>query len=87
MYEHRQALLNGLVLWRGYANKQRRSKDPVVVYLFVAAAAIVLLLVGLYYTRDPLWQPVWINLATGLLGVILLFFLVDRFFGRRMGAD
>ena len=52
----------------------------VAVYLFVTVAAIALLLIGLYYTRDPLWQSVWINLATGLLGVTLLFFLVDRFF-------
>ena len=60
--------------------KQRRTKYLIAVYLFVSVAAIALLLIGLYYTRDPLWQSVWINLATGLLGVTLLFFLVDRFF-------
>lgn len=29
---------------------------------------------------DPIWQSVLINLSTGMLGVALLFFLVDRFF-------
>ncbi len=61
-------------------DKQRRARYLVAVYLFVTASAVVMLLAGLYYTPDPLWQSVWINLATGLLGVTLLFFLVDRFF-------
>lgn len=61
-------------------DKQRRGRYLVAIYLFVTTGAIAMLLAGLYYTTDPLWQSVWINLATGMLGVTLLFFLVDRFF-------
>lgn len=61
-------------------DKQRRSRYLLAVYLLVTFGAVTLLLLGLNYTKDPTWQSVWINLATGLLGVALLFFLVDRFF-------
>ena len=56
-------------------DKQRRSKYLVAVYLFVTAAAIALPAYRPVLYRDLLWQSVWINLATGLLGVTLLFFL------------
>ncbi len=61
-------------------DKQRRSKYLIAVYLLVTVGAIALLLIGVNYTKDPIWQGIWINLATGLLGVTFLFFLVDRFF-------
>lgn len=61
-------------------DKIRRAKYLIAVYLLVTIGAIALLLVGVNYTKDPIWQGIWINLATGLLGVTFLFFLVDRFF-------
>jgi hypothetical protein len=42
--------------------------------------ALILVLVGLFFTDSPDWKSIWINLGTGLLGVVVLFFLVQRFF-------
>lgn len=61
-------------------DKQRRSRYVLAVYLIVLSLAVILVLVGLFFTTSPDWKSVWINLGTGLLGVAALFFLVQRFF-------
>lgn len=52
-------------------DRQRRSRYVLAVYL------VVLSLAGLFFTTSPDWKSVWINLGTGLLGVVVLFFLAD----------
>ena len=37
----------------------------------------VVILIGLFFTASPDWKSVWINLGTGLLGVVVLFFVAD----------
>jgi hypothetical protein len=61
-------------------DRQRRSRYVLAVYLVVLGLAIALVLVGLFFTTSPDWKAVWINLGTSLLGVVVLFFLVQRFF-------
>lgn len=61
-------------------DRQRRSRYVLAVYLVVLSLAVVLVLAGLFFTTNPDWKAVWINLGTGLLGVVVLFFLVQRFF-------
>jgi len=61
-------------------DRQRRSRYVLAVYLVVLSLAVILILTGLFFTTNPDWKSVWINLGTGLLGVVVLFFLVQRFF-------
>lgn len=61
-------------------DRQRRSRYVLAVYLVVMSLAVILVLIGLFFTESPDWKSVWINLGTGLLGVVVLFFLVQRFF-------
>lgn len=61
-------------------DKQRRSRYVLAVYLIVLSLAVILVLAGIFFTNSPDWKSVWINLGTGLLGVVVLFFLVQRFF-------
>lgn len=51
-------------------DRQRRSRYALAVYL-----AVILILAGLFFTASPDWKSIWINLGTGLLGVVVLFFL------------
>lgn len=60
--------------------KQRRSRYVLAVYLVVLSLAVTLILAGLFLTENPDWKSVWINMGPGLLGVVVLFFLVQRFF-------
>lgn len=61
-------------------DKKRRAKYQIAVYGIVGALGIILILISLLFNWLPVWQSIWINLGTGLLGVGVLFFLVDRFF-------
>lgn len=61
-------------------DRQRRSRYVLAVYLVVLSLAVILILAGLFFTTTPDWKSVWINLGTSLLGVVVLFFLVQRFF-------
>lgn len=61
-------------------DKQRRSRYVLAVYLMVLGLSVILVLAGLFFTKSPDWKSIWINLGTGLLGVVALFFLVQRFF-------
>ena len=61
-------------------DRQRRSRYVLAVYLVVLSLAVILILAGLFFTTSPDWKSVWINLGTSLLGVVVLFFLVQRFF-------
>lgn len=61
-------------------DKKRRTKFQIAVYGIVGALGIILVLISLVFKWQDPWQAIWINLGTGLLGVGILFFLVDRFF-------
>lgn len=56
-------------------DRQRRSRYVLAVYLVVLSLAVILILAGLFFTAIPDLKSVWINLGTGLLGVVVLFFL------------
>jgi RsiW-degrading membrane proteinase PrsW (M82 family) len=58
-------------------DRQRRSRYVLAVYLVVLSLAVILILAGLFFTASPDWKSVWINLGTGLLGVVVLFFQAD----------
>ena len=51
-------------------DRQRRSRYVLAVYLVVLSLAVILILAGLFFTTSPDWKSVWINLGTGLLGVV-----------------
>lgn len=61
-------------------DKKRRTKYQIAVYGVVGALGVVLVLISLVFRWPDVWQSIWINLGTGLVGVVVLFFLVDRFF-------
>lgn len=61
-------------------DKKRQTKFQIAVYGIVGALGIILILISLVFNWLDVWQSIWINLGTGLLGVGILFFLVDRFF-------
>jgi hypothetical protein len=60
-------------------DKKRRTRYLLAIYLLVASFAIILALVSILYALDPL-QTLLMNLSTELLGVALIFFLVNRLF-------
>jgi hypothetical protein len=59
--------------------KRRKSRYLLAVYLVVAGIAIITALVGINYCQGSL-QSVLLSLSTELLGVVLIFFLVNRLF-------
>ncbi len=61
-------------------DKKRRAKYQIAVYGIVGALGIILVFMSLVFKWLDVWQSIWINLGTGLIGVGILFFLVDRFF-------
>jgi low affinity Fe/Cu permease len=61
-------------------DRQRRSRYVLAVYMVVLSLAVILILAGPFFTVSLDWKSVWINLGTSLLGVVVLFFLVQRFF-------
>jgi len=60
--------------------RKRRTKYQIAVYGIVGALGIIFVFISLVFTWQDVWQSIWINLGTGLIGVVVLFFLVDRFF-------
>ena len=61
-------------------DKKRRARYQIAVYGIVGALGIILVFMSLVFKWLDVWQSIWINLGTGLIGVGILFFLVDRFF-------
>ena len=61
-------------------DKKRRTKYQIAVYGIVGALGIIFVFISLAFNWQAVWQSIWINLGTGLIGVVVLFFLVDRFF-------
>jgi hypothetical protein len=60
--------------------KSRRAKYQIAVYGIVASLGVLLVLIALLVNDKSVWQSILVNLGTGLIGVVALFFLVDRFF-------
>jgi len=52
-------------------DRQRRPRYVLAVYLVVLSLAVILILAGLFFTTSSDWKSVWINLGTGLLGVVV----------------
>lgn len=61
-------------------DKKRQSRYLLAVNGIVLFSAITLALVGVNYIKHDAWQSIVLNLSTELLGVALVFFLVNRFF-------
>lgn len=61
-------------------NPKRRKKFAVAVYLSVAAIGLALIFGAVLYVQG-IWRDITISLAANFLGVGLLFFLVNLFFG------
>ena len=61
--------------------KKQKSRYFLAIYLLVFTISIIFALIGIYII-DPesIFQSMLIGLATELLGVVLIFFLVDRLF-------
>lgn len=59
--------------------KKRKSRYLLAVYLVVASIAIITALVGINYCEGS-FQSILLNLSTELLGVVLVFFLINRLF-------
>jgi hypothetical protein len=49
------------------------------VYLLILCLSVILTFVGLNYVIEP-YSSILLNISANLLGVVLLFFLIDRFF-------
>ena len=60
-------------------DKKRKARYILAVYLVVASLAVIFLLVGINNATDT-WQSVLLNLSTELLGVVLVFFLLNYLF-------
>ncbi len=60
-------------------NRKLKSRYLIAIYVIVALAAVIL--AGFAFSRDAdAWQSVLLNLSTELLGVVLVFFLVNYLF-------
>jgi hypothetical protein len=59
--------------------KKRKSRYLLAIYLVVAGLAVIIALVAINYCEGNL-QSILLNLSTELLGVVLIFFLVNRLF-------
>lgn len=55
-------------------------KYLIAVYFILATLAMVAWTFAYFRTEADIWQSTWINLATELLGVVLVFFLVNYIF-------
>lgn len=60
-------------------DKKRRIRYRLAIYLVVASLAAIFLLIGINNATGT-WQSVLLNLSTELLGVVLLFFIVNYLF-------
>ncbi len=61
-------------------SRSQRRKFGIAVYLSVGALAVALAVIGVNYAQGAL-RDLALNLATDFLGVALLFFIVNQFFG------
>jgi hypothetical protein len=59
--------------------RKRRTRYLLAVYLIVAGLAIIIALISINYLSG-IWQSILLGLAIELLGVVLIFFLVNRLF-------
>lgn len=62
------------------SNKQQQ-RFKVAVYISIISIAIALIIAGYFIKTDDFWKNLTLNVATDLLGVGLLFFIVNKFFG------
>jgi len=60
-------------------DKKRKTRYLLAVYSIIAALAIIFGLLGINYAKDT-WRSILLNLATELLGVAFVFFLVNYLF-------
>ena len=60
-------------------NRRQKARYLLAVYLVVACLAIILSLIAFNRNTDT-WQSLLLNLSTELLGVVLVFFLVNFLF-------
>ncbi|MCA9944652.1 MAG: hypothetical protein KC449_14280 [Anaerolineales bacterium] len=58
----------------------QRRKLEVAVYLSVALIATILAIIGIFFLETP-WQDLLLNVSADFIGVAILFFFVNRFFG------
>jgi len=61
-------------------NKQQNRKFKIAVYITVLSFAFVFLVIS-FIVRDDFVRNLLMNIGTDLLGVTLLFFIVNKFFG------
>jgi hypothetical protein len=60
--------------------KQLFKKYLIAIYFIIAALSVITWLIGYYHKEQDVYQSTLINLATELLGAVLVFFLVNFFF-------
>ena len=61
-------------------NKQQHQKFKIAVYITILSFAFVFLVIS-FIVRDDFMRNLLMNIGTDLLGVTLLFFIVNKFFG------
>ena len=60
-------------------DKKQKQHFTLIIYLFVASLSFIIALVSINYFAGTI-QAILINVSTELLGVVLIFFLVNRWF-------
>lgn len=55
-------------------------KYLIAVYVIIASLAIIAWIFAYHRTQADIWQATWVNISTELLGVVLVFFLVNYIF-------
>lgn len=61
-------------------DKKRSQRYTLVVYLFLLAISIILALIAISYFQGSPLREIMFNLSSELAGVVLIFFIVNRFF-------
>jgi len=61
-------------------NKKNKKKYYIAIYTIILCLSVIFCLVGFEMDENNNWQSVLINLSTELLGVVLVFFLVNYLF-------
>lgn len=59
--------------------KRQRTRYLIAIYSIVTALALIFIILAFYRTSD-VWQATFLNLSTELLGVVLVFFVVNFLF-------
>ena len=60
-------------------DKKQKQRFTLTIYLFVASLSVIIALVSMNYFGGTI-QAILINVSTELLGVVWIFFLVNRWF-------